>query len=156
VEVAIFGLLGVVLGGAITYWSQHAADKRREKHEALQAIAEMYDAAIAAVATLEAARWGPGLHSEAVMTLPAVTPEQKEALMKELDTEATRRLVAAKDAVRAALAALYPYSPDLKRYWDKNEPVEESEADAVLTLLAKRRQELFGSGSAYVLGPNPN
>ena len=62
----------------------------------------------------------------------------------------------AKDAVRAALAALYPYSPDLKRYWDRNEPVEESEADAVLTLLAKRRQELFGSGSAYVLGPNPN
>jgi len=60
--------------------------------------------------------------------------------------------VPAKDAVRAALAALYLYSLDLKRYWDKNEPVEESEADAVLTLLAKRRQELFGGGSASCWG----
>jgi hypothetical protein len=101
----------------------------------------LYDAAIAAVAALEAARWGHGLHGESVTTLPVLTPEEKEVLMKELDTEATRRLVAAKDAARIALAALHPYAPDLKRYWDKNEPVHENESDAVLTLLAKRRRE---------------
>jgi hypothetical protein len=141
VEAAIFGLVGVFVGGVITYWNQRAADERREKREEAQAVAALYDAAIAAVAALEAARWGHGLHGESVTTLPVLTPEEKEVLMKELDTEATRRLVAAKDAARIALAALHPYAPDLKRYWDKNEPVHENESDAVLTLLAKRRRE---------------
>jgi hypothetical protein len=142
VDSALSSLAGVLVGGIATYASQRGLDTRREKRESVRGIAARYDAAIAAVATVEASRWGPGVHYDAA-TFPAISGEAEKELLQQLDTEALRRFLDAKLSARAALAALHPSSPDLKRYWYKNEPAAESEFDELISLLATRRRELF-------------
>src|ERR1700674_2600866 len=76
---AVLGVPGplavVVVGGSTTYWTQRLADSRREAREAVQAVAQLYDTAIAAVSEVQAARWAGGItiHGD---YLRAVSPEE--------------------------------------------------------------------------------
>ncbi len=141
-DVFLSTLAGVVVGGAATYWTQRSADKRREKREATQAVARLYDNAIAAVAAVEASRWGPGL-GIAPGTFPAVSAGKMKETIEYLETETLKRFLDAKLAARTALAALHPYSSDLKRFWDKNEAADQEDFDELISLLAERRRQLF-------------
>ena len=132
---------GVAVGGVATYTTQWGVDRRREKREAVQAVAQLYDNAITAVATVEAARWGPGTRVDATV-FPSADEEQRKALMRQLDGEAVQRFVRAKQNVRTALVALHPHSDDLRRFWDKSEAASEAEFGELMALLAERRTAL--------------
>jgi hypothetical protein len=142
VDAFLASLAGVAVGGAATYWTQRSVDKRREKRDATQAVARLYDDAIAAVATVEAARWGPGLRIT-TGTFPAVSAGKMKETIEHLETETLKCFLDAKLAARAALAALHPYSSDLKRFWDKNEAAGQEDFDELISLLAERRRQLF-------------
>ncbi len=137
-------LAGVTVGGVATYVTQRGADKRREKNEATQTVAQLYDDAIAAVAEVEASRWGPGLRIDQD-TFPAITGAKKDEMVELLEAGTLKRFLDAKMAARAALAALHPYSTDLKRFWDKSEAASQEDFDELISLLAKRRAQLLTS-----------
>jgi hypothetical protein len=143
-DVFLSTLAGVAVGGVATYWTQRSADKRREKREATQAVTRLYDNAIAAVAAVEASRWGPGL-GIAPGTFPAVSAGKMEETIEHLETETLKRFLDAKLAARTTLAALHPYSRDLKRFWDKNEAAGQEDFDELISLLAERRRQLCPS-----------
>jgi hypothetical protein len=63
--------------------------------------------------------------------------------IEHLETETLKCFLDAKLAARAALAALHPYSSDLKRFWDKNEAAGQEDFDELISLLAERRRQLF-------------
>jgi hypothetical protein len=94
VDVSLSTLAGVAVGGAATYWTQRSADKRRAKSEAIQAVARLYDNAIATVAAVEAARWGPGL-GIAPGTFPAVSTGKMKETVEHLETETLKRFALA-------------------------------------------------------------
>src|SRR5439155_19054765 len=104
-------------------------------------VVALYDTAIAAVAEAGAARWG-GTHHVQPEAFPALAHE-KEKIERELDRESMQRWVDAKHAARSALAALHPYAPDLKRYWDRSEPVADAEFDELMSMLSARRKRLL-------------
>lgn len=133
-------LAGVAVGGLATYTTQWGVDRRREKREAVQAVVHLYDLAITAVATVEAARWGPGTRVDAT-AFPSADEEQRKALMRQLDGEAVQRFVRARQDVRTALVALHPHT-DLRRFWDKSEAASEAEFGELMTLLAEHRTAL--------------
>lgn len=125
---AIAAILGVLLGGAVP----HFFTKRRNAEG-------RYDAAISAVARLQAARWGVSV------TLPSAMvkdpdPVELTKIERELSVEGIRRFIAAADEARATLSALYPYSPDLRHYWDKFEIPQAELDDLVRTLMERRGQ----------------
>jgi hypothetical protein len=101
-------------------------------------VRDRYDAAISAVAGLQAARHGAGLDVPVRYLKPIDSKAGKEVI-QELSTEGVRSFLVAAAAARAALAALHPYSPDLRPYWNKFE-VAESELDPLVGLLYERRK----------------
>jgi hypothetical protein len=143
VDAFVGTLAGVAVGGIATYATQRAADNRRQTSEAIRAIAELYDRAIAAVAEVQSSRWGPGL-KVAAGTFPAIGPEKMESTIERLETETLKRFLGAKLAARAGLAALEPFSGDLKRFWDKDEVAAQDDFNELMSLLAERRKQLFG------------
>lgn len=96
-----------------------------------------YDAAIAAVASMRSAHHGVGLDFPADL-VKAPTPAEHARDKHELSKQAfTRYLDAAADA-RSALAALYPWSPDLRRYWDQPF-IDEQQFEPLMDRLFERR-----------------
>lgn len=91
-----------------------------------------------AVAALQAHRHGAGLNVPANY-LKAKDKEAEAELVQELSAEGVRRFLGAAADARAALAALHPWSPDLKPYWDKFE-VAEAEMDQLFKTLRERRK----------------
>ena len=85
-------LAGVTVGGVATYVTQRGADKRREKNEATQTVAQLYDDAIAAVAEVEASRWGPGLRIDQD-TFPAITGAKKDEMVELLEAGTLKRFL---------------------------------------------------------------
>ena len=122
----ITGLGGVSLGGYLV----HIFTRRR-------AAEGRYDDAITAVARLQAER-----HAGNVSVKGEYVKASGDELLKierELSVDGVKRFIEARADARAALAALYPYSPDLRRYWDKTE-ISETELDELTDLLMKRRR----------------
>lgn len=120
-------LLGVVLGALLP----RVLDARKEAQA-------RYDAAIAAVTKLQAARWGAGFEIPGNL-LQAENEGQRKQAIHDLSKEGVREFVQAAAESRAALAALHPYSPDLKRYWDKFE-IPGQEWEPLIALLSERRR----------------
>jgi hypothetical protein len=121
------GLAGVVIGQLLP---EYFARRR--------AIRDLYDSAIRAVATAQAARHGVSLTiPRGYLKAPTATTHRKAE--HELSLQTVRSWLDATAAARTALAALHPYSPDLKRYWDKFE-LTPAETDEVISLLDKRRR----------------
>ncbi len=97
---------------------------------------------MAAVASVEAARWGANLNIKAG-TFPALSSAQLAKVIEDQEVDVLRKFESAKLSARGALAVLHPYSPDLKRFWDKNEAPLESEFNELMTLLADRREKVL-------------
>ena len=126
-------LAGVTVGWCgPTYVTQRGADKRREKNEATQTVAQLYDDAIAAVAEVEASRMGSGF-AHIQDTFPAITGAKKDEMVELLEAGTLKRFLDAKMAARAALAALHPYSTDLKRFSDKSEAASQEDFDELIS-----------------------
>ncbi len=99
-------LLGVVAGHIAPEWFRR------------RAIAQArYDTAIAAVARMRSALHGVGL--DFPVEWIRGTDEQHTITKHELSKEALKRFLDAAAEARSALAALHPWSPDLKGYWDQ-------------------------------------
>jgi hypothetical protein len=120
-------LLGVALGQFMPEWF-----RRRSTAEA------RYDAAIAAVATMRSAHHGVSLDFPAEW-VKASTPAEHAQDKHELSKEALKRWLDAAAEARAALAALYPWSPDLRAYWDRPF-IDEQDFDSLMRLLFERRR----------------
>ncbi|HEX8085266.1 MAG TPA: hypothetical protein VF529_13320 [Solirubrobacteraceae bacterium] len=120
-------LLGVAMGQFVPEWF-----RRRTAAEA------RYDAAIAPVAKMRSAHHGVQLDFPAAW-VQAPTAEQHARDKHELSKQAfTRYLDAAADA-RSSLAALYPWSPDLRRHWDQPF-IDETEFEPLMAVLFERRR----------------
>lgn len=120
------GLASVLLAGYLV----HYFTKRRTAEA-------RYDDAITAVARLQAERYVgtisvPGEYVKA-------SGAELTQIEQRLSVEGVQRFLAARADARAALAALYAYSPDLRRYWDKLE-IEPTELDELTQLLMDRRR----------------
>lgn len=120
-------LLGVALGQFVPEWF-----RRRSGAEA------RYDVAIAAVATMRSAHHGVGLEFPAGWVKAATDGELAQD-QHELSKEALKRWLDAAAEARSALAALYPWSPDLRPYWDQPF-LPEDEFEALMRLLFERRR----------------
>ncbi len=69
----------------------------------------------------------------------APTPHDHARDKHELSKQALTRYFDAAAEARAALAALYPWSPDLRRHWDQP-IIDESEFEPLMELLFERRR----------------
>lgn len=98
-----------------------------------------YDAAITAVTGLQSARWGATVNVRPDL-VKAASADELAKIEQELSVEGVRRFMVAAAEARATLAALYPYSPDLREYWDKFE-VPESDLDGLIRVLLERRKK---------------
>jgi hypothetical protein len=127
VVLPVAGALGGVLVGQLLPEMLH----RRNVGEA------RYDAAIAAVARMRSAHHGVGLGIPREY-LRAPDAETHAADEHELSKEAFKRFVDSRAEARAALAALHPWSPDLKRFWDKAD-LGEPDFEPLMGLLTERR-----------------
>lgn len=124
---AIAALLGVVVGQVIPeFFSRRAAGRER------------YDAAIAAVSKAYATRHGVGLGIKQEW-LKSPDDETHAATEQEFSKAAVERFLNASAETRSALASLYPWSPDLRVYWDRPF-MKDDDFDAVIAILAKRRK----------------
>jgi len=120
--------LGAILGALVP--------KLLERRTAAQA---RYDAAVTAVTRWWAYRAGVGLHIPRTY-LRSPNDSAHATAEHDLSVTAVRRWLDAAATARAALAALYPYSPDLQPYWDRFEIVStEDELDVLLAVLHDRR-----------------
>jgi hypothetical protein len=137
----ISSIIGVGVGGGITYGTQWAADKRRTSREAQLDVAKLYSDAMAAVAAVQAARWGPGMKVQPG-TFPNLSDSEMAEAIAELERGFLKEFLIAKKEARMALAALYAQDPDLKAYWDKNEVAGEEEFGGLMTRLAESRRAL--------------
>jgi len=100
-----------------------------------------YDDAITAVSSWWSYRAGVslGIPPEYLKSPDDAAHAQAE---HELSVAAVRRFLDAGATARAALAALHPYSPDLRQYWDRFEIVKtDEELDELLDLLHERRRQ---------------
>jgi hypothetical protein len=125
---AAAALGGVALGSVLP----HLFTQRRNAEA-------RYDAAITAVTGLQAARWA-GSVSVPREAVKAADAEEHAKIEQELSVEGVRRFMIAAAEARAALAALYPYSPDLRKYWDRLE-VPDSDLDELVRILSERRRK---------------
>lgn len=124
----IIALVGIVVGQLLP---EYLSTRRT--------VRDRYDAAISAVAGLQAARHAAGVNVPSQFLKPVNEQEEQKAV-QELSTEGVRSFLAAAASARKALSALHPYSPDLKPYWDKFE-VPEAELDELVDLLYERRKK---------------
>lgn len=97
-----------------------------------------YDAAIAAVTRAYAARHGVGLGIPKKW-LKSPDDEAHAASEAELSKAAVERFLDASADARSALAALYPWSPDLQTYWDRPF-MEDDDFAELVNILADRRK----------------
>lgn len=123
----VLALFGVVIGASLP----RLFEQRREAQA-------RYDDAITAVAQLQAHRHGAGVNVPSHFIKP-VDAAAEAKVLQELSTDGLRRFLESAAAARAALAALHPFSPDLKPYWDKFE-VSEAELDSLVATLRVRRR----------------
>jgi hypothetical protein len=72
--------------------------------------------------------------------LKAPSAADAEQISHAVSVEGVKRFVEAAAEARAALAALHPYSPDLRPHWDRFE-VPESDTDELIDLLMQRRRQ---------------
>jgi hypothetical protein len=124
---AVAALLGVVVGQLLPEFFRQRAEAR-----------ERYDSAVAAVTNAYAARHGVGLEVPREW-LKAPDEEQHALTEHELSKAAMERFLDANAAARSALASLYPWSPDLRSFWDRP-MLNEDDFEAVLTILTERRK----------------
>jgi hypothetical protein len=97
-----------------------------------------YDDALTAVARLQAERHTGNLSIPG--KLVKATGTELAKIEQDLSVDGVKRFLEARADARAALAALYPYSPDLRRYWDKVE-ISDAELDELTQLLLERRRK---------------
>ncbi|MER6513304.1 hypothetical protein ABT158_41290 [Nonomuraea sp. NPDC001636] len=124
---ALASLLGVTLGVYLP--------RRFDQRFAARA---RYDAALMAACKLQAARHGVAPNVGMQYTR-AVSQEEHDRIIQEFAVDAVKSFLQAASDARAAIAELYPYSPDLKRYWDKFE-ITEDELEELIVLLTQRRK----------------
>lgn len=129
--IAITGtLLGVALGALLP--------ALLESRKSAQA---RYDRALAAVARLQAARHGAGLNIPSNY-LGATDEAAAGAARQRLSEAGVQQFLESAHEARSALAELYPWSPDLRRYWDAFEVPETALAELTATLVQRRRHPL--------------
>ncbi|MEV4112430.1 hypothetical protein [Nonomuraea sp. NPDC049695] len=124
---ALASLLGVALGVYLP--------RRFDQRFAARA---RYDAALTAASKLQAARHGVA-PNVGVQYTRAISEEEQARILQELAVDAVKSFLQAAADARAGVAELYPYSPDLKRYWDKFE-ITEDELEELIVLLTQRRR----------------
>jgi hypothetical protein len=95
----------------------------------------LYEAAITAVCEFHAVRGGETKIDP--NEFPVLSGEELEEFRKDLTRDGVRRHIATAGAARAALAALHPYSSDLKPQWDQF-AVPDDELDELISKLRKR------------------
>jgi hypothetical protein len=81
--------------------------------------------------------------------LRSTTGAEHASVEAELSKAGVERFVREDAEARAALAVLYPWSPDLRAYWDRPF-MDENAFDEVVGILVKRRKRPFkrhGQGS---------
>ena len=124
------GLGGVVIGAVLSRF----IEQRREG-------AARYERAMQALALLQASR-----HGAAVGVPPALVKSVDESdhkgIERELAIAAVKRFIEAAAETRAALAALHPWSPDLRELWDRFEVPEDDFAHLSELLATRRRKPL--------------
>ena len=120
-------IAGVLLGGFLP----HFLSRRRDAQA-------RYDRAISAVTRLQSARQGITVNIPAEV-VKARSSEELSGIEQELSIERVRRFLEAAAEARAAVAELYPFSPDLRGYWSKFE-ISDSEVDGLVGVLMKRRR----------------
>jgi hypothetical protein len=107
-----------------------------------------YDTAIAAVSKAASTRHGVGVRVPPEY-LRSTTGAEHASVEAELSKAGVERFVREDAEARAALAVLYPWSPDLRAYWDRPF-MDENAFDEVVGILVKRRKRPFkrhGQGS---------
>jgi hypothetical protein len=100
-----------------------------------------YDTAIAAVSKAASARHGVGVRGPAEY-LRATDLASHAAVEADLSKAGVERFVTMDAEARGALAALYPWSPDLRDYWDRPY-LDEKAFDELVGVLVKRRKSPF-------------
>jgi hypothetical protein len=131
VTASIIAVLGTLVGVALGALLPALLDSRR-------AAQARYDKALTAVARLQAARHGAGLNISDHY-LGATDASAAAAARQRLSEAGVQRFLDAAHEARAALAELYPWSPELRQYWDAFE-VSDSSLDEVTSTFVKRRQ----------------
>jgi hypothetical protein len=119
-------LLGVIVGATLAYL-MGIRTRRRER------IDELFDTAIAKVAIMQASR----IHPTKLGILDFPSDELKR-LEDDFRVEGYRHFVRMAGECREALAAVHPYCPNLRPYWEKFE-VAEDEVDEVIRILQECR-----------------
>lgn len=144
---------GVVVGGTATYLTQRAADVRRERREAIDGVAQLFDRARNAFATFEASRRGVHVRlGEAIFPDLSESERRREAMS--LEREGMERRQMALWEMRESLAAL-PSASDFRRFWDKDHEPSEVEIEEAMDLIAERRRHLYHQPErpwAYIIG----
>lgn len=126
---AASALLGVVLGQALP---ELFARRRLAR--------KLYEDALTAVCLLEASLWNGQTNIEKD-AYPLLSNNDLDEVRQELACESIKQVVAARASARAALAALYPYSPDLRSRWDSKPIVAEGEFDGLINTLVERSKK---------------
>lgn len=124
------GLGGVAIGALLSRF----IELRRE-------ASARYERAIQALASQQAFRHGAAVGVPPAM-VKAVDSSDHKAIERELSVAAVQRFLEAAAETRAALAALHPWSPDLREYWDRFEVPEADFADLSERLATRRRKPL--------------
>ncbi|MBA3809204.1 MAG: hypothetical protein H0X28_12570 [Solirubrobacterales bacterium] len=125
----VSALAGVVIGQALP----EVFTRRRLARK-------LYKDALTAVCVLQAALWNgqTNIDSEAY---PILSESDLQSFRQELARESIKAVVAARAAARASLAALYPYSPDLRTQWDSAAIVADEDFDALIRTLVERSRK---------------
>ena len=128
-------LLGVIVGLLGPEWF-----RRRAAAEA------RYDAAVIAVSRAFAARHGVGLDFPPEW-VRAPDDASYKATAHELSSAGLARYLDASAEARSTLASLYPWSPDLREYWDRS-VLGDDTFDPLIATLIERRKAPFTRHSA--------
>lgn len=122
----------VLFSGVLT--AQTAPEFFRRRSDAVA----RYDRAIAAVARAKSLHHGGiDLQFPAEWVAAPTELEYKQA-RHEISKEGLKRWLEAEVEARAALAALFPWSPDLRPYWDQAF-IKEEQFEELMVLLIERR-----------------
>jgi hypothetical protein len=123
---AASALLGVVLGQSLP----ELFGRRRLARK-------LYEDALTAVCLLQAALWNGQTNIDA-NAYPILSKSDLDEFRQELARESIKQVIAAHTSARAALAALYPYSPDLRAQWDSRPIVADGDFDELINTLMER------------------
>lgn len=105
-----------------------------------------YDAALVAITRAYAARHGVGLGIPKAW-VKSIDDAKHAETESELSKDAVVRFLDASAEARSALAALYPWSPDLQVYWDRPFTAEDDFPKLVSILAERRKSPLKHYGS---------